>query len=205
MTLTADTRRLLALDEEAQDLLFREARTASAFRDEPVTDEQLRAIHDLVKWGPTAMNSQPLRVVVIRSDDAKARLLPHLAEGNRPKTAQAPAVAILAADLDFHKELPRTFPHAPGARDAFSGNEEGRRRTARLSSALQVGYAIVGIRAAGFAAGPMTGFDAEGVAREFFPDGRHEVLVIVNFGHPAEGAWRERLPRLDFDEVVTVL
>jgi 3-hydroxypropanoate dehydrogenase len=205
MTITADTRHLLALDEAAQDLLFREARTANAFRDEPVTDEQLRAIHDLVKWGPTAMNSQPLRVVVIRSDEARARLLPHLAEGNRAKTAQAPAVAILAADLDFHEELPRTFPHAPGLKRALAESEEGRRRTARLSSALQVGYVIVGIRAAGFAAGPMTGFDADAVAREFFPDGRHEVLVIVNIGHPAEGAWRERLPRLDFDEVVTVL
>jgi 3-hydroxypropanoate dehydrogenase len=205
MTITADTRHLLALDEAAQDLLFREARTANAFRDEPVTDEQLRAIHDLVKWGPTAMNSQPLRAVVIRSDEARARLLPHLAEGNRAKTAQAPAVAILAADLDFHEELPRTFPHAPGLKRALAESEEGRRRTARLSSALQVGYVIVGIRAAGFAAGPMTGFDADAVAREFFPDGRHEVLVIVNIGHPAEGAWRERLPRLDFDEVVTVL
>ncbi|HLS40337.1 MAG TPA: malonic semialdehyde reductase, partial [Ornithinicoccus sp.] len=172
MTITADTRHLLALDEAAQDLLFREARTANAFRDEPVTDEQLRAIHDLVKWGPTAMNSQPLRVVVIRSDEARARLLPHLAEGNRAKTAQAPAVAILAADLDFHEELPRTFPHAPGLKRALAESEEGRRRTARLSSALQVGYVIVGIRAAGFAAGPMTGFDADAVAREFFPDGR---------------------------------
>lgn len=205
MTLTAETRHLLAIDEEAQDLLFREARTANAFSDEPVTDEQLVAIYDLVKWGPTAMNSQPLRAVVLRSAEAKARLLPLMADGNRDKTAKAPAVAILAADIDFHEELPRTFPHAAGARDAFADDEDGRRGMARLSSGLQIGYAVVGIRAAGFAAGPMTGFDGAGVAREFFPDGRHEVLCIINFGHPAEGAWRERLPRLEFDEVVSVL
>jgi 3-hydroxypropanoate dehydrogenase len=204
-TMTQDSRRTLALDVDSQDLLFREARTANAFTDEPVTDEQLEAIFDLVKWGPTAMNSQPLRVVVLRTAEARARLLPHLAEGNRAKTAQAPAVAILAADVDFHEELPRTFPHAPGARSAFEHNEEGRRQMATLSSGLQVGYAIVGIRAAGLAAGPMTGFDAESVAQEFFPDGRHQVLVIVNMGHPAEGAWSERLPRLDYADVVRVL
>lgn len=150
MTITATRPAdVLALDPEAQNLLFREARTANAFTDEPVTDEQIQAIYDLVQWGPTAMNSQPLRVVVLRSDEAKARLLPHMSEGNREKTATAPAVAILAMDIDFHDELPRVFPHATGLRDLLDGNEEGRRRTAMLSAGLQVGYAIMGIRAAG--------------------------------------------------------
>src|SRR5690606_13539635 len=175
------------------------------FTEEPVSDEQLGAIFDLVKWGPTAMNSQPLRAVVLRSPEAKERLLPHLSEGNRAKTAQAPAVAVLAMDLDFHEELPRTFPHAQGLREALAPDEEARRSTALLSAGLQVGYAIVGIRAAGLAAGPMTGFDAEAVTREFFPDGRHRVLVIVNIGRPAAGAWRKRLPRLPFRDVVRVL
>ncbi|WP_246858521.1 malonic semialdehyde reductase [Citricoccus sp. SGAir0253] len=207
MTTIADdlTRDGLLLDEGAQDLLFREARTANAFTDEPVTDEQLAAIFELVKWAPTAMNAQPLRVVVVRSAEARERLLPHLAEGNRAKTAAAPATALLAADLDFHDELPRTFPHFPGARDMFAGDEEGRVRTAELSAGLQVGYAIIGIRAAGLAAGPMTGFDADALSREFFPDGRHRVLVAVNMGKPAEDAWRDRLPRLPFDEVVTAV
>ena len=151
------------------------------------------------------MNSQPLRVVVLRSDEAKARLLPHLAEGNRAKTAAAPAVALLAADIDFHDELPRTFPHFPGARDMFAADEQSRTRAAELNAGLQVGYAIIGIRAAGLAAGPMTGFDADAIAREFFPDGRHRVLVAINMGKPAENAWQDRLPRLPFDEVVTTL
>jgi 3-hydroxypropanoate dehydrogenase len=195
----------LLLDERAQDLLFREARTANSFTDEPVTDDQLAAIFELVKWAPTAMNAQPLRVVVVRSDEARERLLPHLAEGNRAKTAAAPATALLAADVDFHDELPRVFPHFPGARDMFAGDEEARARTAELSAGLQVGYAIIGIRAAGLAAGPMTGFDAEGLSREFFPDGRHRVLVAINMGRPAEDAWRDRLPRLPFQDVVTAL
>lgn len=207
VTTTTDhrTQDALLLDEHAQNLLFRQARTANAFTDETVTDEQIAAIFELVKWAPTAMNGQPLRVIVVRSAEAKERLLPHLSEGNRAKTAAAPATALLAADIDFHEELPRTFPHFPGARDMFAGDEEARARTAELNTGLQVGYAIIGIRAAGLAAGPMTGFDADAITREFFPDGRHRVLAAMNMGRPAENAWRDRLPRLPFDEVVTAL
>ena len=204
MTTSFEVPTALTLDSAAQDLLFREARSANAFTDEPVTDEQLRAIYDLVKWAPTSMNNQPLRIVVVRSEEAKARLLPHLAEGNRAKTAAAPAVALLAADVDFHDELPRLFPHFPGARDLFA-DEAARAGVAELNASLQVGSTILGIRAAGLAAGPMTGFDAEGIAAEFFPDGRHRVLVAINIGTPAENAWFDRLPRLDYDEVVTTL
>lgn len=204
MTTSIDVRDALHLDEDAQNLLFREARTANAFTDEPVTDEQLRAIYELVKWAPTSMNAQPLRVVVLRSEEAKARLVPLLGEGNQAKTAAAPAVALLAADVDFHDELPQQFPHFPGARDLFD-DEAARTGTAELNAGLQVGYAILGIRAAGLAAGPMTGFDADAISEEFFPDGRHRVLVAVNIGKPAENAWFDRLPRLDYDEVVSTL
>ena len=204
MTTSLDIDRAIQIDEAARDLLFREARTANAFTDEPVTDEQLEAIYELVKWAPTSMNTQPLRIVVLRSEEAKARLVPLLAEGNRAKTASAPAVALLAADVDFHDELPKVFPHVPGARDLFS-DEDARTGTAELNAGLQIGYLILGIRAVGLAAGPMTGFDAEAVTEEFFPDGRHRVLVAVNIGRPAENAWLDRLPRLDYDEVVTTL
>lgn len=206
MTTTFNAQDVLALDEDAQNLLFREARTANAFTDEPVTDEQLHAIYDLIKWAPTSMNTQPLRVVILRSEQAKARLLPHMSDGNREKTAAAPAVALLAADVDFHDELPEQFPHFPGARDLFVDDEASRTSMAELNTGLQVGYAILGIRAAGLAAGPMTGFDADAISKEFFPDGRHRVLVAINIGKPAEeGAWFDRLPRLAYDEVVTTL
>lgn len=195
----------LVIDEETQNILFREARTANAFTDEPVTDEQINAIFDLVKWAPTSMNNQPLRVVVIRSEEAKARLLPHMAEGNREKTAKAPAVALLAADLDFHEEMPQLFPHFEGARDMFAADDQMRAATAELNTGLQIGYAIIGIRAAGLAAGPMTGFDADAISKEFFPDGKHRVMVAINMGKPAENAWYDRLPRLAFEEVVETL
>ena len=193
----------LALDPDAQDLLFREARTANTFTDEPVTDEQVKAIYHLVKWAPTSMNNQPLRIVLVRSDEARARLVGLMGDGNKAKTEAAPLVAILAADLDFHDELPKVFPHFPGARDLFAGNESAREESAKLNAALQIGYFTMGVRAAGLAAGPMTGLDAAAVDREFFPDGRHRTLVVMNIGKPGEDAWLQRLPRLGYDEVVT--
>ncbi len=194
----------LALTDDAQDLLFREARTANTFTDEPVSDAQIRAIYDLAKWGPTALNGQPLRVLLVRSDEAKARLLPHMSGGNVAKTAGAPLVAVLAYDADFHAQLPRVFPHAPQAKGWFDGDEKApaRHQAARDNAWLQAGYFIVGVRAAGLAAGPMGGFDADGVDVEFFADRPWRSFLVVNIGRPGEGAWRERLPRLDFDEVV---
>lgn len=195
----------LSLAQSAQDLLFREARTANTFSDEPVTDEQVRAIYELVKWAPTSMNQQPLRVVLVRSHEGRQRLLPHLMEGNRPKTETAPLTAILAADTQFHENLPTVFPHKSGLREMFVSNERMRESNATFNASLQTGYFILGVRAAGLAAGPMTGFDADGINGEFFADGQHQVLAVVNIGKPGPDAWQERLPRLDFDEVVTTI
>lgn len=203
MTATStDPRAGLALSADAQDLLFREARTANTFTDEPVSDEQVRAIYDLVKYGPTSMNQQPLRIVLVRSPAGRERLVKYMSPGNQPKTATAPLVAILAADLDFHENLPKVFPHAPGAKDAFADPVK-RANSARFNATIQVGYFILGVRAAGLAAGPMTGFDADGINAEFFGDGRHTVLAVVNIGRPADGAWFGRSPRLDYEEAVS--
>ncbi|MEV7007564.1 malonic semialdehyde reductase [Streptosporangium sp. NPDC051022] len=194
----------LTLSSAAQDLLFREARTANTFTDEPVGDEQVRAIYDLVKYAPTAMNQQPLRVVLVCSPEARERLLGLMAPGNRAKTAAAPLVAVLAADLDFHEELPKVFPHSAGAREMFAENEALRAHSARFNATLQVGYFILGVRAAGLAAGPMAGYDADGIDKEFLDDA-HTVLAVVNIGRPGEDAWFDRLPRLTYEEVVTTV
>lgn len=193
----------LVLDDHAQNVLFREARTANSFTDEPVSDEQIRAVYDLVKYAPTSMNQQPLRVVLVRSPEARERLVSHMSDGNKAKTSTAPVVAILAADLHFHEEMPKVFPHAPGVKDMFAADDALREKNATLNATLQVGYFILGVRAAGLAAGPMTGFDAAGIDQDFFPDGKHRTLVVVNIGKPGENAWFDRLPRLPYDEVVT--
>ncbi|MEV0175258.1 malonic semialdehyde reductase [Streptomyces sp. NPDC050803] len=194
----------LVLDPAAQDLLFREARTANTFTDEPVTDEQVQAIYELVKFGPTSMNQSPLRVTLVRSAEARERLVQHMAEGNQPKTAAAPLVAILSADNEFHEELPALFPHFPQAKDLFFGERSAREGSAALNAALQAAYFIIGVRAAGLAAGPMTGLDFEGVRKEFLDDD-HTPLMVVNIGKPGEDAWFPRSPRLAYDDVVTTV
>ncbi|MFD9436100.1 malonic semialdehyde reductase [Streptomyces sp. NPDC060002] len=194
----------LVLDATAQDLLFREARTANTFTDEPVTDEQVQAIYDLVKYGPTAFNQTPLRITLVRSAEARERLVRHMAEGNQAKTATAPLVAILSADNEFHEELPTLFPAFPQAKDLFFSTRPAREGAAALNAALQAAYFIIGVRAAGLAAGPMTGVDLEGVRKEFLDDD-HTPLMVVNIGKPGEGASYPRSPRLAYDEVVTTV
>lgn len=193
----------LLLDEKAQDLLFREARTANTFTDEPVSDEQIAALYDLVKWAPTSFNQQPLRVALIRSEQAKSRLVPLMWDSNQPKTAAAPLTAVLAADLQFHELLPELFPVFPQAKDVVFAQEDARVESALLNTTLQVAYFILGVRALGLAAGPMTGFHADKVTEEFFDPAQHRALAVVNLGKPAEGAWFDRLPRLEYDRVFT--
>lgn len=194
----------LALPAEAQALLFREARTAGAFTDEPVGENQIRAIYDLIKYAPTSMNTQPMRVALVRSPQARERLVRHMAPGNQDKTAKAPLVALLTADREFHEHLPVLAPHASNAEEMFS-DPQRREAWASFNGALQLGYFIVGVRAAGLAAGPMTGFDAAGLESEFFPAGNQKVIAVVNIGHPVEGAFRPRAPRLEFEQVVSTL
>ncbi|MFE9626905.1 malonic semialdehyde reductase [Streptomyces sp. NPDC006527] len=194
----------LVLDPTAQDLLFREARTANTFTDEPVTEEQVQAIYDLVKYGPTAFNQTPLRITLVRSAEARERLVQHMAEGNQAKTSTAPLVAILSADNEFHEELPTLFPAFPQAKDVFFAERPARENAAALNAALQAAYFIVGVRAAGLAAGPMTGFDVEGVRKEFLDDD-HTPLIVVNIGKPGENASYPRSPRLAYEQVVTTV
>jgi len=191
-----------ALSPEAQQLLFTEARTANTFTDEPVSDEQVEKIYELTKFGPTAMNMQPLRVLLVHHDQ-RDRLLKHVADGNRDKTESAPLVAVLAYDPDFHEHLPQVFPHAPGAKDRFA-DPVAREHTARFNASIQIGYFLLAVRAAGLAAGPMGGFDAAGIDEEFFEDTGWRSMLLVNIGHPGENAWFDRLPRLEHEQAVRV-
>jgi len=201
MTVEPDMTDMTTLSPAAQDLLFREARTPNTFSDVQVTDEQIAAIYDLVKYAPTAMNTQPLRILLVRQGEPRERLLKHMAEGNREKTAGAPLVAVLAADTNFHENLDRTFPHFAGAKDLFA-DDSAREGAARFNATLQVGYFLLGVRAVGLAAGPMGGFDAEGIDDDLLAGTGLKSLLVVNLGQPGDNPWYDRLPRLAQDEVV---
>ncbi len=190
------------LDEAGRALLFTGARTANSFAPTPVTDAELDGIWDLAKWPPTAANTQPLRVLYVRTPEGREQLVRHMNDGNKAKTATAPAVAVLAVDTQFHEHIPQLVPFRPELRDAFAANDTMRTETMRFSGALQAGYFLLAVRARGLAAGPMAGFDAAGLDAEFFPDGRWKSVLVVNIGHPGPDPWFGRLPRLDHADAI---
>jgi 3-hydroxypropanoate dehydrogenase len=204
MSTAISTTNLPTLDDSGLDLLFRKGRTSNSFSTEPVSVETLKEIYEVAKFGPTQANSQPWHLVFLTSDEAKARLLPHMGEGNRAKTGTAPVVAIVAADGDFNENMPEVFPHAPDAKHWF-GDLDNRHDVARFNVGLQAGYLITTIRAFGLAAGPMTGYDADGINNEFFAGTNRRVQVVINIGHPGENPWFDRLPRRAFDDAAEVL
>jgi 3-hydroxypropanoate dehydrogenase len=202
MTVTSDQPLLHPIDAAARSTLFLDARSANSFSDQPVSDEELSDIWELTRWAPTSANVQPLRVVYVRTSEGKDRLVPHMTEFNRAKTLSAPAVAILAADLEFHEHMPQLFPARPQLKDAF-GDDQLRHDSAKFNATLQAGYFILAVRALGLAAGPMLGYDAAGLDREFFSGSSFKSLLVVNIGHPGEDPWFDRLPRLDHAQVIT--
>lgn len=195
----------LAIDDLTADRLFRTARTVTTFADTEVTDEQLADVYDLIKWAPTAMNISPLRVLAVRTPQARQRLVGHMPEGNQERVATAPVTLVLAYDPEFHERLDVLTPHMPGAREMFAGDAVARAHAARTNALLQAGYLIVGLRAAGLSAGPMNG-DYDGIDAEFFAENGWKGFLVINVS-AAEGADtpRPRAPRLTFGEAAQII
>src|SRR5258706_5345901 len=192
------------LCNDGMDLLVREARTHSAWHPRGVSLETLQEVYNLAKFGPTSANASPARIVFLKSEEAKSRLLPAMAPLNVEKTRTAPVTAIIAYDLEFYEKLPTLFPHAD-ARSWFVGNPGLVQDTAFRNGSLQGAYFILASRAVGLDCGPMSGFDPEKVNAEFFPDGRCKVNFICNLGYGDKSKLFPRSPRLDFDEACVVL
>jgi 3-hydroxypropanoate dehydrogenase len=194
-----------AVSDEALDIIFRHARTQNKWQDKPVSPAHLMAIYDLMRWGPTSANTSPARFYFLTSHAAKERLKPFLSPGNRDKTMAAPAVAIIGMDLDFPETLPKLFPNNPTMKDVFAGKEELTRTFALRNSSLQGAYFIVAARALGLDCGPMSGFDNDGVDKEFFAGTniKSNFICAIGYGDPA-GVF-PRNPRLSFDEACLIL
>ncbi|MCY1219304.1 putative malonic semialdehyde reductase RutE [compost metagenome] len=199
------------LSEQGLDLLFRQARSQNGWRDQPVDDETLAALYDLVRWGPTSVNSCPARIVFLRSAAAKQRLLPALSPGNVDKVLGAPVTAIIGYDAAFHLQLPRLFPHNPDVREWFAQQPELIEPTALRNSSLQGGYFILAARALGLDCGPMSGFDHQRVDREFFGDDgcfpgmQVKTNFLCNLGYGDPDKLFPRSPRLSFEECCSLL
>ena len=193
------------LSDTALDQLFRQARTYNAFQDLPVSDELLRRVYELAKFGPTSANSSPARIVFVKSAEAKARLEPFLSEGNRAKTMKAPVTAIVGTDHEFYERLPQLFPHAD-ARSWFVGNQPMIDTTAFRNATLQGAYLIMAARAVGLDCGPMSGFDNAGVDKAFFadtPSVKSNFLINLGYGDASRDLF-PRSPRLSFEEACRI-
>jgi 3-hydroxypropanoate dehydrogenase len=192
------------LTDDALDLLFRNARSHNGFLPDPVSDELLHHIWDLARLGPTSANTSPLRIVFVRSPEAKARLLPAVSPGNVEKTTAAPVTAIFAYDLVFYDLLPKLFPHRD-IRGAFSADPVRAEQSAKMNSTLQAAYFMLAARGAGLDCGPMGGFDAAKVDAEFFAGTSWRASFLCNLGHGDASKLHPRSPRLDFEEACKVL
>ncbi|HEV2209451.1 MAG TPA: malonic semialdehyde reductase [Verrucomicrobiae bacterium] len=206
------------LTDEALDTIFRKARTHAAWADRPVTEDTLRQVYDLMKWGPTSANSSPARFFFIRSKEAKQRLKPVLSAGNVDKTMAAPVTVIVAYDLKFYQHLPKLFPHNPGMKQLFEQNPQLVESTAQRNSSLQGAYFMVAARSVGLDCGPMSGFDnaaldeeffgagqSKGSEQEFFSQGQVKSNFLCNLGYGDPSKLYPRSPRLTFAEACRVL
>ena len=196
------------LAEAALDQIFRTARTRRGWTDEETPEVLIRAAYDLAKLGPTASNITPGRFLFVRSEEAKARLAPHLDEGNRKQTMAAPYTAIVAYDLSFADQLHKLIPHAPNAKEWFA-EPTNAEWNAIQSGSLQGAYLLIAARSLGLDCGPMNGFRREGVDREFFLGDpimkTWRSNFLINVGHGDDTRVRPRAPRLDFDEACRII
>jgi len=189
----------MPLTSDALAQLFSAARTQNGYLPTPVSDDTLRQLYDLLKFGPTAANSCPARLQFVRSAGAKARLLACASAGNQAKIEQAPVTVIVGMDLEFHEKLPQLFPHAD-ARSWFAGKPAAIQETAMRNSSLQGGYLILAARALGLDCGPMSGFDAARLDADFWAGTAVKTNFICTLGHGDPAKLFGRNPRLTFDE-----
>ncbi|MDG0027854.1 malonic semialdehyde reductase [Trinickia sp. Y13] len=195
----------LPLDSRTRAQLLTHARSQNAWLPRPVSDESLRELYELAKWGPTSMNCSPMRVMFVRSMAARTRLLSAVLSGNAEKVRTAPVVAIVAHDTAFYEQLPKLFPHRPNAGDLFRDRPALAEETCFRNSSLQGGYFILAARMLGLDCGPLSGFDAAAVNSLFFEGTslRVNFLCCLGYGDPA-GLF-PRSPRLEFDEACTIV
>lgn len=184
--------------------IFENARTHTAWQARPVPDELLRRVYDVAKMGPTSSNCCPMRVIFVKSAEAKERLKPCLSAGNVDKTMAAPATAIIAHDTRFYDLLPKLFPHRD-IRAGFANNAELAETTAFRNGSLQGAYLIIAARALGLDCGPMSGFSNAKVDAEFFPDGRWKSNFLCNLGHGDHAKLHPRNPRPSFEDACRIL
>jgi len=190
--------------QTSTEVLFTQARTQTGYLDQAVDAATLRALYDLLKWGPTSANCSPARFLFVQSDPAKRRLMACMDEGNVEKVREAPVTVVIGMDLAFYEHLPTLFPHTD-ARSWFEGNASKIAETAFRNSTLQGAYLIMAARTLGLDCGPMSGFDSARVDAEFWAGTavRSNFVCCLGRGDPAR--LHPRNPRLSFEQACAIL
>lgn len=196
--------RMARLDDDAMDLLFRKARSHKAWIAGEVADARLRELHELMKYGPTANNGCPARILFVKSDEAKEKLRPALNENNLVQTMSAPVTAIIGWDRNFFEFLPRLFPR-PGLDQVYRKDPDRVQSIGYLNGILQCAYFILAARALGLDAGAVNGFNNEVVDKAFFDETSVKSIILCNIGHADLDHLPPPLPRMDFDEVCKIV
>lgn len=194
-----------SLPQKALRQILTDARTYPGWLDQPVEDGLLRQLYELVRWGPTSMNTQPMRLVFVKSAEAKEKLLQAVAPGNTPKIEAAPVTVIVAQDMAFYRHLGRMVPHMKDPESGFTGKETYIQDTAYRNSTLQGGYLLMTARALGLDAGPMSGFNQEKLDALFFEGTSFRSNFIMNLGYGDPSSVHPRAPRFEFDEVCQII
>jgi 3-hydroxypropanoate dehydrogenase len=193
------------LGDDALEQAFLNARTFNTFNQEEVSDELIAQLYELMKWGPTSMNSQPGHFVFVKTAEAKQRLNSALLPGNQAKSLVAPVTVIIASDMEFYNHLPSQFPALPDAKTMFETNEAFAKATAERNSSMQGAYLIIAARMLGLDCGPMSGFDNNAVDAEFFPEGRYKANFLINLGYGDSEGNYPRGPRLTFEQASCIV
>lgn len=193
------------LDDKSLDIIFREARTHNAWADKQVSDDTLKALYDLMKWGPTSANCSPARIIFVKSKEAKEKLATVLSEGNLKKSMQAPVTAVIGYDVEFYERLPELFPHAPEAKTWFNWSKEWAEQTAFRNGSLQGAYFMIAARSLGLDCGPMSGFDMKKADELYFAGTTVKVNFLCNLGYGDPAGLFGRSPRLPFDDACKIV
>lgn len=192
------------LDENTMNTLFTKARSHNAWLNKDISEQQIHQLYDLMKFGPTAANTCPARITFVRSDEAKAKLKPHLDEGNVDKAMTAPAIAIISYDTQFYEKLDKLFPHTD-AKSWYAGKPDKIKTVGAMNATLQGAYFMLAARSIGLDCGPMGGFNADTLDSAFFPNGNTKSLFLCGIGHGDSSKIFPRSPRLDFDEACEII
>lgn len=196
--------RVERLDDDAIDLILRDARSHYSWTDKPVSDEMLHELYEITISGPTSMNTCPARFIFVKSDAAKDRLAKSLKAKNIDKMRNAPVTAIVAWDPLYWQRLDFLFPHED-RKHLFDGKEKYAHDTAFRNSTLQGGYMMIAARALGLDVGAMSGFSNEIVDQEFFAENGWKSNFLINMGYADETALFQKLPRFAFDDICEIM